>query len=148
MIGKGSMNVPEYDDRCAADREALEAMRTPELRELLERMLDLPEPTEAESSAMLMIMDVLSAREDYDAYVRLDAAAALETFRETFLPSVDMDADADEGEQAEPKRHAARKERPVGSLPAFLAAFAAGKRPSEQEIDEIQRMIDAFRKEQ
>ena len=34
-----------------------------------------------------------------------------------------------------------------GSLPAFLAAFTAGKPLTEQEIDEIQRMIDAFRRE-
>ena len=34
-----------------------------------------------------------------------------------------------------------------GSLPAFLAAFTAGKPLSPQEVDEIQRMIDDFRKE-
>ena len=31
-----------------------------------------------------------------------------------------------------------------GSLPAFIAAFASRKRPSEQELDEIRRMLDAF----
>lgn len=31
-----------------------------------------------------------------------------------------------------------------GSLPAFLAAFAARKTPSAQEIAEIRKMIDAF----
>ena len=31
-----------------------------------------------------------------------------------------------------------------GSLPAFLAAFAARKTPSVQEIAEIRKMIDAF----
>lgn len=34
-----------------------------------------------------------------------------------------------------------------GSLPAFLAAFTARKSLTKQEIDEIQRMIDAFREE-
>ena len=34
-----------------------------------------------------------------------------------------------------------------GSLPAFLAAFTAGKRLTAQEVDEIQSMIDAFREE-
>ena len=32
-----------------------------------------------------------------------------------------------------------------GSLPAFLAAFTAGKPLSPQEADEIRQMIDAFR---
>ena len=31
-----------------------------------------------------------------------------------------------------------------GSLPAFIAAFASRKKPSEAELDEIRRMIDAF----
>lgn len=34
-----------------------------------------------------------------------------------------------------------------GSLPAFLAAFAAGKPLTEQEVAEIQQMIDAYRAE-
>ena len=34
-----------------------------------------------------------------------------------------------------------------GSLPAFLAAFARGRKLSEQEINEVQSMIDAFRKD-
>ena len=34
-----------------------------------------------------------------------------------------------------------------GSLPAFLAAFARGRKLSEKEIDEVQSMIDAFRKD-
>lgn len=34
-----------------------------------------------------------------------------------------------------------------GSLPAFLAAFTSGKKLNKKEIDEIQRMIDSFRKE-
>lgn len=34
-----------------------------------------------------------------------------------------------------------------GSLPRFLAAFADRKKLSESEIDEIQQMIDRFRKE-
>lgn len=34
-----------------------------------------------------------------------------------------------------------------GSLPAFLAAFMSGKTLTEREADEIQRMIDAHRKE-
>ena len=32
----------------------------------------------------------------------------------------------------------------AGSLPAFIAAFATRKRPSEQEMEEIRRMLDAF----
>ena len=35
-----------------------------------------------------------------------------------------------------------------GSLPAFLAAFTAGKTLSEEEADAIQKLIDAARKEQ
>ena len=34
-----------------------------------------------------------------------------------------------------------------GSLPAFLAAFAAGKKLSKREVDEIQQMIDEYREE-
>ncbi len=34
-----------------------------------------------------------------------------------------------------------------GSLPAFIAAFASRKKPSEQEIEEIRRMIEQFGKE-
>lgn len=34
-----------------------------------------------------------------------------------------------------------------GSLPAFIAAFASRRRPSEQEITEIRHMIDSFGKE-
>ena len=32
-----------------------------------------------------------------------------------------------------------------GSLPAFIAAFASGKKLSKKEMDEIQQMIDDFR---
>ena len=35
-----------------------------------------------------------------------------------------------------------------GSLPAFIAAFTSRKRLSKGEVDEIQSMIDTFRKEQ
>ena len=31
-----------------------------------------------------------------------------------------------------------------GSLPAFIAAFASRKRPSEAELEEIRRIIDEF----
>lgn len=34
-----------------------------------------------------------------------------------------------------------------GSLPAFIASFISRKRISSEEADEIQRMIDSFRKE-
>jgi len=34
-----------------------------------------------------------------------------------------------------------------GSLPAFIAAFISRKELSREEADEIQKMIDAFRKE-
>lgn len=33
-----------------------------------------------------------------------------------------------------------------GSLPAFIAAFTKHQKISEKEIDEVQRMIDRFRK--
>ena len=33
-----------------------------------------------------------------------------------------------------------------GSLPAFIAAFTKHQKISEEEIDEVQRMIDRFRK--
>ena len=32
----------------------------------------------------------------------------------------------------------------AGSLPAFIAAFASRRRPSEQELQEIRRMLDEF----
>lgn len=32
-----------------------------------------------------------------------------------------------------------------GSLPAFLAAFSRGKRLTEEELEELQRLIDAHR---
>ncbi|MBQ3405389.1 MAG: BlaI/MecI/CopY family transcriptional regulator [Oscillospiraceae bacterium] len=35
----------------------------------------------------------------------------------------------------------------AGSLPAFLAAFASRRRLSPEEIDEIQKMIDACRED-
>jgi len=34
-----------------------------------------------------------------------------------------------------------------GSLPAFIAAFTSRKKLSKKEIDEIQQMIDAYKKE-
>ncbi|MCR5321333.1 MAG: BlaI/MecI/CopY family transcriptional regulator [Lachnospiraceae bacterium] len=34
-----------------------------------------------------------------------------------------------------------------GSLPAFIAAFTSHKKLSKKEVDEIQRMIDAIKKE-
>jgi len=34
-----------------------------------------------------------------------------------------------------------------GSLPAFVAAFARSRRLTAEEIDEVQQMIDRFRKE-
>ena len=39
------------------------------------------------------------------------------------------------------------KETFRGSLPAFIAAFASGNKLTEREVDEIQNMIDQFRKE-
>jgi len=39
------------------------------------------------------------------------------------------------------------KESFDGSLPAFIAAFTSQSRLSDEEIDEIQQMIDRFRKE-
>lgn len=34
-----------------------------------------------------------------------------------------------------------------GSLPAFVAAFARHKKPSQEELDQVQAMIDRFREE-
>lgn len=34
----------------------------------------------------------------------------------------------------------------AGSLPAFIAAFTSQKKLTKKEVDEIQKMIDAFRK--
>ena len=34
-----------------------------------------------------------------------------------------------------------------GSLPAFIAAFTSRKKLSKNEVDEIQQMIDAYKKE-
>ena len=34
-----------------------------------------------------------------------------------------------------------------GSLPAFIAAFARHRGMSQREIDQVQRMIDRYRKE-
>ena len=36
----------------------------------------------------------------------------------------------------------------AGSLPAFIAAFISQKKLTEQEADEIQKMIDDFRREE
>lgn len=34
-----------------------------------------------------------------------------------------------------------------GSLPAFIAAFSAGKKLSKKDVQELQKMIDAYREE-
>ncbi len=34
-----------------------------------------------------------------------------------------------------------------GSLPAFIAAFASRKKPTQKELDEIRRLIDEFGKD-
>ena len=34
-----------------------------------------------------------------------------------------------------------------GSLPAFLAAFTRHRKMTDREIDQVQRMIDEYRKE-
>lgn len=36
----------------------------------------------------------------------------------------------------------------AGSLPAFIAAFMSHKKLTDHEVDEIQQMIDSFRKEE
>lgn len=36
----------------------------------------------------------------------------------------------------------------AGSLPSFIAAFTGRKKLSEKEVDEIQKMIDSFGKEE
>lgn len=48
--------------------------------------------------------------------------------------------------------YAAKSERFVedifdGSLPSFIAAFTSRKKLTDKEVDEIQKMIDSFRRE-
>jgi predicted transcriptional regulator len=43
------------------------------------------------------------------------------------------------------KSHKFVDENFKGSLPSFIAAFAGGRKFSKKEVDEIQKMIDAFR---
>jgi predicted transcriptional regulator len=43
------------------------------------------------------------------------------------------------------KSHKFVDENFKGSLPSFITAFAGGRKFSQKEVDEIQKMIDAFR---
>lgn len=132
------------DNTNAADRAALERMSVSELEDLLSRMYDSPEHTDADSERMLEILEILESRSDNGDYIRLDAVDALASFRETFLPSAEQETPAEIPASEQPgNRHG----RPRASLPAFIAAFTAGRQLSQQEIDEVQRMIDDFRKE-
>jgi predicted transcriptional regulator len=45
------------------------------------------------------------------------------------------------------KSHKFVDENFKGSLPSFIAAFAGGRKFSKKEVDEIQKMIDAFREQ-
>ena len=122
-----------------ADRAALEKMSTQELKDLLCQMSDSRTATDGESAAMLQIMEILKTRNDNGDWIRTDVGAAMKIFREEYLPSTDV----------EPEEVACEREQPAsGAVPAFLAAFAGGKKISAQEEDEIRRMIDDFRKEQ
>ena len=108
----------------AVDRAALEKLSAQELKELLRRLSDADAPTDAESRAMLEILELLEQREDGD-YIRLDARAALRSFRREFLPAAETDPDAAEETPARPaagrtgKRRRAAPEKESGSLPAF-----------------------------
>jgi predicted transcriptional regulator len=46
------------------------------------------------------------------------------------------------------KSHKFVDENFKGSLPSFIAAFAGGRKFSQKEVDEIQKMIDAFREKE
>ena len=133
------------DDRSAGEYAALEALSTQELKDLLCQMYDAPTFSGEDSDRMLAITEVLSAREDSGTYLRLDTDAALRTFRETYLPSVETDPD-EPGEA--PYTVKRRADHDSGTLPAFLAAFSAGKKPTPEEAEELQQMIDDFRKGQ
>ena len=129
-----------HDKWYAVDRAALEAMSAQELRDLLCQMSASDTVNDAQSSMMLEIMEVLRMRGDSSDFIRLDAHAAMKTFREEFLPSAELQPEEFSSEPDDADVHSA-------PLPAFLAAFTAGKKLSPQEEDEIRRMIDDFRKE-
>ena len=132
------------DDRSAGEYAALEAMSTQELKDLLCQMYDAPALSGEDSERMLAITEVLSARED-SGCLRVDTGAALKTFREVYLPSAETDPEEPAEAPYSVKR---RAEHGSGTLPAFLAAFSAGKKPTPEEAEELQQMIDDFRKEQ
>lgn len=50
-------------------------------------------------------------------------------------------------EYAGAKSHKFVDDNFAGSLPTFIAAFAAGKKLTKKEVDELQKMIDEFREE-
>ena len=57
-----------------------------------------------------------------------------------------VEALVDENEYYTQKSNAVVNTDFGGSLPAFVAAFTAGKRLSEEELDELQTLIDGFRR--
>lgn len=122
----------EQNGRLAAP----EALSTQALRERLDQLMDADDLTDADSGEMLELLKLLEQRDDGD-YLRVDTDAALKTFRETYLPSVETETAACEPAARFP-----------GALPAFVAAFSAGKAPTPQEEDALRHMIDEFRKEQ
>ena len=80
-----------HDKFNAIDRAALEKMSTQELKDLLCQMSDHFSATDDESNTILEIVEVLKIRENNSDYIRLDVNAALETFREEFMPSAEID---------------------------------------------------------
>lgn len=80
-----------HDKFNAVDRAALEKMSTQELKDLLCQMSDQFTAVDDESNAILEIVEVLKIRENNSDYIRLDVTTALETFREEFMPSAEID---------------------------------------------------------
>ena len=77
----------------------------------------------------------------YTVIKRLSERGVLQNFNSVVTSLVSKDeVQAAEAEELVGKKF-------DGSLPAFLAAFAKNRKVSDDELDEVQRMIDQFRKE-
>ena len=118
----------------AIDRAELKKMSAEAIRERLREMMDSEACSDADSRLMLALTEELEERGE-DDYIRTDVHAALRSFRENYLPFSEQCGDGTEQSAFD------------DSLPAFIAAFSAGKKPSAQETEEIRKMIEAFRKE-
>lgn len=117
------------DNRHAADRAALEKMSTQALKDLLCQVSDQYTASDDESSMILEIAEVLTAREDNNDDIRLNVDAALETFRKEFLPSADIDPKIPQSEIDDGDVHAIRalpkkKNRAFAKVAGIAAAIA------------------------